>query len=183
MNYKMLVFTLAISAAALSGCGDLTSGTASLENVVDTVTMYALTGTPVAAPSGFDLVTGTVVRTEQSAFDFALDMDAAGRPTIYPAKILGISSPAGLLKSDVQFDSLEAAPEVYFDSLTAVPLTSGSVFMARSRITTCPDGASLPYYGKFGVLSVDSAARSVTMQALVDLNCGFRGLLTGLPTG
>jgi hypothetical protein len=56
------------------------------------------------------------------------------------------------------------------------------VFVARSRVSSlyCVYVA-VPRYGKFLVLSIDPTARSITMQALVDLNCGYRGLEPGLP--
>jgi hypothetical protein len=60
----------------------------------------------------------------------------------------------------------------------------GTVFLARSR--SVPDGCSaitgaLPRYGKFEVLSIDAAERVVTLQTLINVNCGYRQLEPGLP--
>src|SRR5690242_11603392 len=99
MNYRRRVSAFAIWLAALTACGELTSSTpATSDNLVDTVTMFALTGTPVTEPSGFDVLSGKVAQTEQSGFDFALNMDPAGRAAIYPPGSLRIASDAGLLK-------------------------------------------------------------------------------------
>jgi hypothetical protein len=39
----------------------------------------------------------------------------------------------------------------------------------------------LPRYGKFQVLAIDPAQRTVTLEFLIDRNCGYRGLEPGLP--
>jgi hypothetical protein len=40
----------------------------------------------------------------------------------------------------------------------------------------------LPRYGKFRVLDLNIEERSVTLELLVDVNCGYRGLEPGFPS-
>jgi hypothetical protein len=37
------------------------------------------------------------------------------------------------------------------------------------------------YYGKAHVLAIDTLARRIDLEMLVDQNCGYRGLEPGLP--
>ncbi len=64
---------------------------------------------------------------------------------------------------------------------TSVTADSGAVVLARSRLTVCPFGASVFYYAKLHVLQVDTAARRIDFEILVDPNCGYRGLEPGVP--
>jgi hypothetical protein len=54
--------------------------------------------------------------------------------------------------------------------------------VAHSRASACSFGSIVFYYGKFEVLAIDTLARRIDLQALVDQNCGYRGLSPGFPT-
>ena len=153
-------------------------------NAVDTVTVYALRGTSVILPSGFDIPSNLPARTDNAAFDFAFDIDQAGHALVYPAGALGLARSPGVLLTGNVFDSLKTAPTTgYLDSL-AVTVNTGDVFIVRSRpyIIGCELTGELPRYGKFRVLAVDLGLRSMTMETLVNQNCGYRSLEPGLPT-
>ena len=68
------------------------------------------------------------------------------------------------------------------DSLLTVSV--GDVFIGRSRNTTgnCFYLGSLPRYGKFRVMEIDTPNRTLTLEFLVNMNCGYRKLETGVPT-
>ena len=153
-------------------------------NIVDTVTMYALRGTNVILPSGFDLPSNAALRTDLGAFDFAFDIDPSNNAIMYPAGALGLPKDPGSLQSTSLFDSLKTAPtDGYLDS-AGVTIYPGLVFVVRSRpyFPGCELVGQLPRYGKFHVLSIDDNLRSVTLEALVNRNCGYRDLQVGLPT-
>jgi hypothetical protein len=173
-------------AAATIACGDsLGLPPPSFPNVVDTTTLFALHGTTIRAPSAYDVVGGTLSRTEQAQpFDFAFDIDETASPMIFPAGALDLPNQAGVQLSSVPFDSLLSAPLEGYVLDSALVITDSSVFIVRSRSdrTACRFLGALPRYGKFRVLELDRQARSVTLELLVDLNCGFRGLEPGLPT-
>lgn len=182
------LFPAAATAAAVvtaAACGDPVSlPPATFENVVDTVVLAALTGTPISAPSAYDMVFGSTVRTDRTAaFDVAFDIDATGTARLYPAATLGLASDAGLLRRAEAFAAITSAPLEGYVSDTAIAATPGLVFVGRSRSSNaqCVFGTALPRYGKFHVLAVDLPARTVTLELLVDLNCGYRGLEPGTP--
>jgi hypothetical protein len=170
--------------AALS-CGDsLSLPPATFTNAVDTVVLAALTATPIAQSSGFDVVVGESVRTDRTTpVDFAVDIDAGGTPRIYPAGALGLPAQPGVLLSDQAFDALTSAPLEGYVTDSALVVAANDVFVVRSRPSTvqCAFSGGLPRYGKFRVLNVDLGARTVTLEMLVDLNCGYRGLEPGTP--
>src|SRR5574342_753057 len=97
-------FAFELSAAALLGaasaCGDPFGQNAAIENTVDTVTLYALRDTPIRQPSAYNMFQPPglqAVRTDlTSDFDFAFDIDSAGRALIYPTGVLGLSREPGL---------------------------------------------------------------------------------------
>lgn len=155
-------------------------------NFSDTLTLFALRGTPITTPSAFDVVLGQVARTQQGElFDFAFDFDSSGAPAIFPSGTLGLPPEAGIRVSNLAFDSILKAPTDGYVVDKPASLSLGLVFIARSRnsnLGACRFLGALPRYGKFRVLELDFAERSVTMESLVDINCGFRGLEPGFPT-
>jgi len=179
------VGSLMLALAGL-GCKDnLGLPPASFSNVVDTVTLYALRGTPIGEPSGYNIVSGVTARTDRVAeFDFAFDLAPSGEAQVIPAKVLGlilVSNPALQIVTQ-PFDSLVTAPvDGYSDSTIAV-VAVNTVFVGRSRLTSCGFAGSLPRYGKFRVLAIDAQVRTLRLEALVNTNCGYRALVPGVPT-
>ncbi len=168
------------------GCDDSGLYGAAYPSYVDTVTLYALTGTPITTPSAFDIAFGIAAHTEQGdAFDFAFEIDSLGVALFYPAGALGLTAEAGLQLSDETFDELEDPPDDGYVVDSVLTVSEGDLFVGRSRNTTGLDGCyyygELPRYGKFLVLDLDSENRTVTLQALVNLNCGYRKLAEGYP--
>lgn len=152
-------------------------------NVVDTVTLYALQGTPLQTPSAYDVVNARAARTELGEeFDFAIDLDAQNRLQILPARALLLPVDAALRITDEPFDAIREAPlEEY--STDSVVVGVGSVFVVRSRLSSnsCGFLGALPRYGKFHVLAVNTTERTATFELLVNRNCGYRSLEPGTP--
>jgi hypothetical protein len=167
------------------GCGDsLGLPPPNFANVVDTTTLFALQGTPISSPSGYDMVSLSTSRTDLGQlFDLAFDIDQMGRALIYPASALGVQNEAALRVSSDEFDRIDRAPTEGYQADSAIVARADLVFLARSRAeaTFCGFLGRIPRFGKFHVLAVDSDARSVTMELLVNVNCGYRALTTGLP--
>jgi hypothetical protein len=185
ISFRRLVFWVGpLLAAAAAGCGDPFGQKATVDNVVDTLTLYALRDTPIRLPSAYDMIQKATVRTDNTPeFDFAFDVAADGTPLVYPRGALGLSAEPGLLlMAGKTFEEVRRAPDSGYRADSALAVKAGDVFVARSRISPllCLY-VSVPRYGKFHVLSVDVAARRIVLESLVDLNCGFRGLEPGLP--
>jgi hypothetical protein len=170
---------------AAAGCSDSNGlPDATLTNIEQTATLYALVGTPVQTPSGFAIDGSRLVRTDQSIdFDFAYNVEADGRRVFLPRGTLGIDPTSsvnpGLLRRNESFDAITLAASNGYITDQAVPIALGERYMVRGRIT-CTIG--VPRYAKLEVQAFDDDARTVTFRVLTDDNCGFKGLEPGLPT-
>jgi len=177
-------FSLLLLAVGL-GCGTESQlAPAQFDNVIDTLVLYALTGTPITTASGFDGVQGRAVRTDLNLpFDFAVDLDGA-TALVKPAGTLGYAPEAGVLVSTDTFDAILSAPLEGYAGDTVRVADVGTVFVLRSRSSSelCSLAGALPRYAKFRVLLIDLVDRAVTFEFLVNRNCGYRGLEPGLPT-
>src|SRR2546430_17491794 len=104
---------LVVLAAA---CSDTTGlPAAGIDNVVDTTSLYALFGTPIATPSAYDLtgrLTGhPLVRTDQTAaFDFAFNFDSLRRPVLLPTAAAGRGQAPGPQHSSAPLHAPTGAP-------------------------------------------------------------------------
>ena len=182
MRPLQLVWVLGIALTA--ACGDpFGLPSASADNVVDTVSLYALSGTPVATPSGYNLQFREAVRTDQGgAFDFAIDLDTAYRPVLLPTGALRLGRSSGVQATTLPFDSIRIAPGGGFQLDSAVTVDVGGRAIVHSRDAVCSWGGAAVYYAKLQMLAVDTAARRIDFQILVDTNCGYRGLEPGIPS-
>ncbi|MGH7529579.1 MAG: hypothetical protein ACREMN_04290 [Gemmatimonadales bacterium] len=183
---------LALAVAVIAACGDaFPLLPPSIPNEADTLSLYALHGTPITSPSA--IVFGfspTLVRTDRSTnFDFAFDIDTAGRALLFPTGAIGLGRGSGTQVATAPFDSLVLAPAAGYDLDSALVVTPGSVVLLRSRPSTCNTQlvAVYAYYAKLLVLAVDTTSgangRRIDLQILINQNCGYRRLDEGLPGG
>jgi len=184
----MRYFILSVSACVLAAaCGNpFALPPAYVSNRVDTVSLYALSGTPIALPSAFYIVGNRVVRTDQGGpFDFAFDIDTAGTSRLYPTGALKLGRGSGVLLSAQEFDSIKIAPTSNYKLDSAQVVTENSVVIAHSSPITCPTGIAGVEYAKLHVLTLDTtsspAGRRIQFEILVNQNCGYRGLEPGVP--
>jgi hypothetical protein len=171
--------------ALVAACSDSNSlGDATEVNAVDTVTLGALEGTSISTPSGYRITTGAV-RTDQTVeFEFAYNVrrldDGSYQRVLLPLAALGLTSAnqvePGLQRREESFNDISHAPSNGYVSDSAVPIQEGERYVVRSRVV-CSIG--VPLYGKLQILSFQDS--TVTFQVLTDQNCGFKGLLPGLP--
>ncbi|MGH7537858.1 MAG: hypothetical protein ACREMF_04430 [Gemmatimonadales bacterium] len=180
LSFVPVVTALAGAAAACEDASGLPPAT--IANLVDTISLFALDGTPLSAPSGFNIEAAQVLRTDRSArFDFAFNLTPAGDAVLLPTGALDLGRASGILVQSTSFDSVRSAPvDGYTDSLPVV-VDSGTVAVVRSRPSACVFGAVVFFYGKVQVLAVDTVARRIDLQVLVDQNCGYRDLEPGIP--
>ena len=180
----MFLVVLAAAGTFSAACGaGLVLPDVNYTNVVDTTTIYALRGTEIVKPSGFDVPNKAPIRTDLGTFDFAFDITTAGTAVLYPAGALRLPAEPGINKTTATFESIIEAPETGYVDTLAVPIEVGNVFVVRSRFyfPGCEFTGTLPRYGKFRVLAINPVVRSLTMEALIDQNCGYRGLQPGAP--
>ncbi len=170
--------------AALAACGSSTGlPPARIDNVVDTVSLYALDGTPLTAPSAYDIENLRTVRTDvTTAYDFIFNIDAGAQALLLPTGAVGLGRQSGIRVESTSFDAITDAPTSGYADSTAVAVDSGTVAVIRSRPTQCSFGVIVFLYAKIEVLKIDRVARRLDFRILADLNCGYRQLLPGLPT-
>jgi len=173
-------------AAAIAAC----SATYSLPPAASapdtaTVTLWALTGTPLALPSAYSMLPSPigpdVVFTDRtSAFDFAFDIQVDSThdtsAVLLPRGAVGLTIDGGLQITQQPYDSITFAPNSGYQDSLPVKVAVGTVVLAASRSETCNFSYVYPLYGKIRVTAIDLVARSVTFNILVDPDCGYRSL-------
>lgn len=176
-----LAGTLVVSACGPDLTGLLPAG---VENRTDTVSVYALSGTPVATPSGYVIYSRQVVRIDQNnAFDFAFDIDSSGRALIKSTGAMKLGQQSGVQVTTTPFDSIRIAPSGGYQEDSAVVLNVNTVAILHSRAAQCNYDLqpSHHYFAKMHVLTIDTLERRIQFEVLTDVNCGYRGLEPGLP--
>jgi hypothetical protein len=181
----MIRFGLALtcSLAALAACGDPIRIRAQFEIVADTVTVFAVTGTPVSAPAALSTVRHEAVRIEATRdFDIVFDINDAGQAVLYPVQLVG-GSPGntGIQTTTQVFDAILEAPLDGYIRDSATVLGEGDVVLIEAEPVFCVATLRSTIYSKLIVDEIDLATRSVRVRIVVDPNCGFRSLDEGLP--
>ena len=190
MNLRKSIAGAALAALAITACDDTDPFAAQLPTVEDSYTIFALTGTPPAYPSGLNTAARAATRVDGNAnFDVAFDIDSDGNAVLYPVKLV-VSSlagdrPVGLRKVDGLFDSVTSAPTGTYPTDSAVVAGKGQVVVVEAnRGSTgdiCAFNISPNIYTKILIDSVDVASRTISIKTVMDPNCGFRFLATGIP--
>jgi hypothetical protein len=184
----LLLLGLILGPVLALACGDpFALPRATLANIVDTVSLYALSGTPPRTPSGYFLGNylsppAPVLIQNGDGFDFAVDLDSAYRPMLLPTGALRLGRASGAQVTTLPFDSITIAPAGGFQLDSAVTVEVGGRAIVHSRNVSCSFGIPAVYYAKLQILAVDSATRRIDFQILVNDNCGYRGLEPGVPS-
>ena len=183
---------LLLASAALAACGDANPfrSAAAYENFDRSYTLYALSGTSSALPAGYQFTTESIVRpqvlnTGALNFDIAMDIDVSGNVVVSTAKKLVPLPPAGapsigMLKLTAVYDQLTLAPDKGYVSDSTVTLKVGEAVLIRIIGSGCVYGE--PFYAKLSIDEVDRTQRKISVRSLVNRNCGYRSLSSGVPT-
>ncbi len=191
MKAPLVLLATICVAAGLSACGDPTNIKAQLPTFVDTLSVWALSGTPPGYPSAVSIPGRQIVPVSAVAsFDVALDINASGEPVIYPVKLVvstpGGGRPVGLQKVTGSFESITAAPRTGFETDSALVLTAGETVVVQTPHNgdqeICQFAISPDLYAKITVDSVNLASRILYFRMATDPNCGFRSFAAGIPT-
>lgn len=177
----------------LAACGsDLTLPPAQLPVTQQVITLSAITGTPVGTPSAYSMITLSEIRTEQSSsFDFAFDIGidstfGLGRKgdtiaVLLPRGAVGFVPDGGLLWTLSEFDSIRVAPHDGYENTKPTRIRAGDVVIAASRLQQCEFGILSPRYAKMEIQSIDVVLRVAVIRLVIDPNCGYRQLTSGIP--
>jgi hypothetical protein len=198
MKSRLLVSSVGLASAiafGVSGCNDPNATNNVIPVFADTLTVFALTGTPPSFPVAFLASSGAVTRADGSFnFDLAFDIDASNQVIIYPQKLVGVpciigalncggalgAKRVGLQRLKVPFDSLQRAPAdgFQFDSTFTMTPGQGLVMQVQSA-SECQLSFSTIMYSKIVVDSINTGRRAIYFRSVNDPNCGYRNLVPG----
>jgi hypothetical protein len=191
MKARLALLAAMFVVAGLNACGDPTNLQANIPTTVDTLSLFALSGTPPTYPSGIAIVSRQPVRVDGFAvFDVAFDINAAGQAVISPVKLVvitpGGSRPVGLLKVPGTFETVLEAPKSGYELDSSLVLAPGEVVAIQTAHNAsgdlCQFAINPNIYAKIAVDSVVLASRTLFLRMGLDLNCGFRSFADGIPT-
>ena len=175
----------ALAAWLAAACGDPLSIDAERPVREQALVVYAITGTPLAAPSALSTIDHTVLRLPAASFDLAFDIDEQGRAVLYPVQLVGTGlGQTGILKQPgVAFESVSRAPTGPYDESAPTTAAVGELHVIRARPPECSGSLKGPeIFSKLAVTAVDPATRAITIRLRVDPNCGFRDFGDGIPS-
>jgi hypothetical protein len=151
-------------------------------NVVDTVSLWAISHPELYLPSAYAIDRRTVVRPDQTPrLDFAFDIDAQGRALLFPSGAIDLGVGSGVQLTDASFENLKLAPTGGYKETEPIEVEEGSVALARSPTITCVLSITSPLYAKLHVLALDPVDRRLDIEILANTNCGYLQLEPGLP--
>lgn len=191
MKARLALLATIIVAVGLNACGNPTSIQASFPTTVDSLSLFALSGTPPTYPSALAVLSRQIVRVDGfAAFDVAFDINAAGNAVISPVKLVvvspGGSRPVGLLRVPGTFETALEAPKTGYEADSSLVLAAGEVVIVQSAHNTagdlCQFAINPNIYAKIAVDSVSLASRTIFLRMGLDPNCGFRSFVAGIPT-
>ena len=178
---RIVAAALAVLAVA---CGDPTKPKATYANAPSSYALYAFTGAPVNAATAISFLGGAARADASFAFDVAFDLDASGRPVVYPVRALasdlaGAVKRVGLQVVPGPFESVREVPETGYDTLSAKTINPGDVLAVEMfDLQTCLyslGGQML--YAKLTVDSVNTTSRRLYARSVFDPNCGYRSVV------
>ncbi|MDQ6717625.1 MAG: hypothetical protein M3Z17_04650 [Gemmatimonadota bacterium] len=191
MKFRFISLGVLGAAIAASACTNPIHITAQDATVVDTITVYALSGTSPALPSGLDLFTRQpIVVDGLAAFDVAFDIVSPTQVRVLPVRFV-VTSPSGVRQVGIRpqagtFAQLLNAPSGTYQTDSSLVINVGDVAVVQT--TRAFPGEFCQYtiapylYSKLSVLSIDMTTRTIRLELGINPNCGFRSFLPGIPT-
>ena len=181
---RVAVVACAVIAVA---CGDPTRPRATYANALASYTIYPLTGGPAIAPNAVSFLSGPTRATATAGFDLAFDLDATGKPVVYPVRLVvgalvGYVKRIGLQVVPGPFDAVREVPASGYDTLNAKSISPGTVLAVEmyeiGSFSACYASIfSQQLYAKLVIDSVNTAARRMYVRSVVDPNCGYRSVV------
>ena len=184
---------LLAAALTLSACGEETLGLRAYSAVeFDTLSAYAMSGTPISFPAAYSAESGIVVRVDPTiAFNVAFDLLAPGRVQLVPARRISAqrvvnglpSAPArlGMQRIKGTFESMTKAPVDGYAYDSTFSVAPGEGVVLEIAADACSYSLISQRYAKLVVDSIVPARRQVYFRGVRDPNCGFRSLQPGIP--
>lgn len=188
------LIALAIAMLAIVACEDITRSIDPTREVTeDTLTVFALRGSPLTAPTAFDLFSLRTLRVGEAnaqcinfcPYDIAVDT-SADATVLYPSQLLERNDfpDTGLLEVTSTFESVVEAPTSGYQDTAAVAIAVGETVVIRARNVCSGNFAGRDFFfAKVQLLELGSSAghRTARFRIRTNPNCGFRSFADGLP--
>jgi hypothetical protein len=191
MKFCFALIAMLSTVGGLSACRDPIELEATQEVWTDTLSVYALTGTPAGYPSALSLNARQVLPvTGFGGFDIAFDIDAQNRVLVHAARrvvTLGNAVPqVGLQVVPGTFESVTAAPATGYKVDSTLVVSEGDVVVLEAVHNLdndqCTFALSPNLYAKISIDTVFLASRTIKFRFGFDPNCGYRSFAPGIPT-
>ena len=182
---RALVALLAV-ALGTAACADPFQIRASRPNISARFELWAMSGSPVAFPSGLLVPQAEVVRLDAAgSFDLAFDIATDGRLMVWPvgsvvSPIVG-TRPIGFQLTAGVYDGVLEAPAKGWTNDSLLVVGVGQSFLVKVSTQYCQYDLRKDIYAKVQVDSVILSERRVILSAFVNPNCGFRSFASGVP--
>lgn len=180
MSYKQLSAATVALAVVVAACGDSTEPVQiPLPEEATEATVADFISGDILDPSGFDVITRSVIRTDQvTGWDFVYLRDEELGPALVTrgSYILDEDEQSGVQVVSVAFDDLLEAPESGYITSEPIPIAQGDVFVTRSRDDEAFGNLRCRYFGKFSVDEIDDELGFMTFSHLINPNCESRNL-------
>ncbi|MGH7665588.1 MAG: hypothetical protein ACRENI_15060 [Gemmatimonadaceae bacterium] len=188
--FRVAALLSALAGAVLvAACGDPLRVNAQFPVLTDTLRVFALSGTPLTAPTALQLLTLNVTEARAVAgggqldvlFDVAFDIDENGQVLLYPPSLVAISPrTVGFQDVDESFAELLFAPSRGYRRDSVFVAAVGETVVVEAQVSICSQFSPV-MYAKLVVDSVKADVRAIFFRAAVDPNCGFRSFAEGVP--
>ena len=192
MKLRLALFAMLVTVVGLGACRDPIQLEATLETTTDTLTVYALSGTPPSYPNALSIVARQIVPVSGfGGFDIAFDIDAAGNAVLHAARRVVSQGPfvpqVGLQKIAIQFEALGEAPVAGYKVDSTVVAMAGEVVVIEAvhnlgEGDLCTYALSPNVYAKIAIDTIFVATRQIKFRLGFDPNCGYRSFAPGIPT-
>jgi len=191
MKPCLALLAMLYTVVGLGACRDPIEIEATEEVWTDTLTVYALTGTPAGYPNALS-ITGRQLFpvTGFGGFDIAFDIDESNRVLVHAARrvvTIGQSVPqVGLQIVPGTFESITAAPTSGYKVDSTIVANEGDVIVLEAVHNgdgdVCTFALSPNLYAKISIDTVFLASRTIKFRFGYDPNCGYRSFAAGIPT-
>jgi hypothetical protein len=180
-----------LSVVVLGACRDPLELEAVRETTVDTLSVFALSGTPPGYPNALAIVTRqTLPVSGFGGFDVAFDIDEQNRAVVHAARRVitsgGVVPTVGLQIVPGTFESVLAAPPAGYKVDSTIVAAEGDVIVLQAQHNgqgdICTFAISPYIYAKISIDTIFAATRTIKFRLGADSNCGFRSFAPGIPT-
>jgi hypothetical protein len=175
-------------------CDDPLGVNATTATQSDTLSVFAMTGTPSAFPSGYSAGTGLISRIEPDiSFDVVFDLTPDQKVRVIPARLISplrvilgrteLTQQVGLQIATETFETIARAPTRGYkrDSIVTVSPGQAVLFEVLSEVCSFQFTLSSVLYAKVVVDSIHPGSREIFFRAIRQPNCGFRSFAPGIP--